>query len=450
MLEDEVKVGELERESLRIETQRLKDEFSDFRIETDILKKKLEKAEEELVHKRRPFSITSNPAAMSPRSELSPTTTDASAPSFDTPAKAPTSSSVSDTPTPPSPPNSDKSSALPNPFTTPAPKSRLSISGTSATPRQIPMSARANGHVRGPSVPAISRTQANSTYRQSLTKANLPMRPTPAGIPTGLPKSSSIIQLRNLRGKMQSLEERVQKARSKLPAPVDTPPRGSPRSGSAMGNHIPASITMRSRRRNGGSVLSGQDSQTEETPNSPSGGRAKPSRPSLTGRPASPTRTTMAAPPRPSSRTSAVSHRTSMSQFQPGHSRPNSRASISGLRSLTGQNTFAPNASIDRIRPHSSLSNHGQYDGALDEETESNVTSRSPRKSIYSKRTSDVGTAIPGSGPLKRTSLGGGTRLPAPSRRQSGGVVSIEGRPPSRQVLDGVKEGYQDDMHDTF
>lgn len=197
--------------------------------------------------------------------------------------------------------------------------------------------------------------------------------------------------------------------------------------------------------------MSGQDSQTEETPSSPSGGRIKPSRPSLTGQPASPTRTTMAAPPRPSSRASGVSHRTPMSQFQPGHSRPNSRASISGLRSLTGQNTFAPNASIDRIRPHSSLSNHGQYDGTLDEERENNnVTSRSPRKSIYSKRTSDVGTATPVSGPLKRTSLGGGTRLPAPTRRQSGGVVSIEGRPPSRQVLDGVQEGYQDDMHETF
>lgn len=449
MLEEEVKVGELERETLRIETQRLKDEFSDFKIETDILKTKLEKAEVELTRKRRPFSIASNPAAASPRSELSPTTTDASGPSFDTPAKAPTSSSASDTPTPPSPPTSEKSSATPHPFATPIPKSRLSLSGTNATPRQIPMSARANGHTRGASVAASNRTQAKSTYRQSLTKANLPVRPN--GVPSSLPKSSSIVQLRNLRGKMQSLEERVQKARSKLPAPVDTPPRGSPRSGSALSNHVPASVTMRTRRKNPGSTLSGQDSQAEEAPSTPSMPRAKPSRQSLTSRPVSPTRTTMAAPPRPSSRASAVSHRTSMSQYQPGHSRPSSRASISGLRSLAGANTFAPNASIDRIRPHSSLSNHDQFDGACDEEPEKgNITSRSPRKSLYAKRTSDVGTAIPTPGALKRTSLGGGTRLPAPSRRQSGGIPTIEARPPSRQVLDGVQEGYQDDMHETF
>lgn len=232
---------------------------------------------------------------------------------------------------------------------------------------------------------------------------------------------------------------------------MDTPPRGSPRSGSALGNHVPASVTMRNRRKPAGSVLSGQDSATEEAPSTPSIPRTKPSRQSLTSRPVSPTRTTMAAPPRPSSRASAASHRTSIGQFQPGHSRPTSRASISGLRSLTGANTFAPNASIDRVRPHSSLSNRDQFDGTCEQEPEiEHITTRSPRKSLYSKRTSDVGTAIPTPGALKRTSLGGGTRLPAPMRRQSGGVTTIEGRPPSRQILDGVQEGYQDDMHETF
>lgn len=453
MLEDEVKMGEQERESLRIETQRLKDEFSDFRIETDIMRKKLEKAEDELTRKRRPFSIASNPAIMSPRSELSPTTTDASGPSFDIPpTKEPISSSISDTPMPPSPPTSDRSSALPHPFATPVQaKSRLSLSGTNATPRQVAPLTCLNGHARGPSIPAISRTQTNSTYRQSLSNAATTVRP--AGIPTGLPKSSSIAQLRNLRGRMQNLEERVHKARSKLPAPTDTPPRGSPRSGSALSNYVPASVTVRSRRKNGSSIMGGQDSQTEEMPTTPLMPRTKPNRESLTGRPKSPTRTAMAAPPRPSSRTSTVSQRTSMSQFQPGHSRPTSRASISGLRSLAGANYFAPNASIDRIRPHSSLSNHGQYDGAFDEDVEyehSNVPARSPRKSTYAKRTSDVGTAIPTPGAVKRTSLGGGSRLPAPTRRQSAGIVPTEGRPPSRQVLDGVQEGYHDELHETF
>ena len=74
ILEEEVKIGEQERESLRIETQRLKDEFSDFRIEADITKKRLEKAEKDLVKRH---SLTISPAAnttTSPRSELSPTT----------------------------------------------------------------------------------------------------------------------------------------------------------------------------------------------------------------------------------------------------------------------------------------------------------------------------------------------------------------------------------------
>lgn len=360
MLEEEVKIGEQEREALRIETQRLKDEFSDFRIEAEITKRRLEKAEQDLTE-RRPLTIS--PAAnktASPRSELSPTTTDASAPSFDTPpAKANTSSSVSDTPTPPSPPTSDKITGIPHPFKTPIPnKTRLSISSTNATPRQPPLSARMNGHKRGPSIAAVNRTQNTSAYRQSLGgKSGIPARA--SIVPsTALPQSSSIIQLRNLRGKMQSLEERVQKARSRLPAPTDTPPRGSPRTGSAMGNYVPSSVTVRSKRRTGTeSVFSTQES--EEVPSTPSQIRMKPTNRTSMGRPGSPTRTSMAAPPRPSSRASAVSHtgRTSMGHYVPGNSRPMSRASISALRTIDDGPSFVPNASTDQVRPHSSLSN---------------------------------------------------------------------------------------------
>jgi len=455
MLEEEVKIGEQERESLRIEAQRLKDDFSDFRIESEIVRKKLEKAERELTSKRKSLTISPNVVPASPRSELSPTTTEASGPSFDTPrTKATASSSVSDTPTPPSPPTSDKVPAAPQPFATPvANKSRLSMTSATATPRQPPLSARVNGHTRGSSVAITGRTQGGAAVRQSLGKGVLPARQ--SIIPTGLPKSSSIIQLRNLRGKMQNLEERVQKARSKLPAPTDTPPRGSPRSGSALDNQIPASITMRSgRRRPTGSILSRQDS--EDAPVTPSLQRPTSSRPSLTGRPpVSPTRTSMAAPPRPSSRASAVSSRPTMSQYQPGHSRPTSRASISGLRSLANGNSYAPNASTDRVRAHSSLSNRGAgCDGTFDEELENSnmdISNATPRRSSYAKRTSDVGTAIPTPGASsKRPSLGGGSRLPALSRRQSAGIPSAEGRPPSRSVLDGVKEGFQDDDNETF
>lgn len=428
MLEEEVKIGEQERESLRIETQRLKDEFSDFRIEADIVKKKLEKAEKDLSRRPRSLTITPQQIAASPRSELSPTTTDASGPSFDTPPNKKTaSSSVSD-----SPPTADKPPSTPQPFTTPGPpKSRLSIQ---ATPRPTPLTARGNSHARGSSIAITGRPQLNSTYRQSLGKPALKQ----PNLQIGVPKSSSIVQLRNLRGKMQSLEERVQKARSKLPAPVDTPPKGSPRGGSALSMNMPSSVTVRSKRRGGGSIVSGQDSE-DYTPATPSALRTK--RPSLTSRPVSPTRTSMAAPPRPSSRASAVS-RQSMGQYQPGHSRPTSRASLSGIRTIANGQSYAPNASTDRVRPHSSLSNHAGYDGTFEEEPEdegnTSLINATPRRSTYAKRTSDVGTAIPTPGHSKRSSIGGSSRLPGLTRRQSG-TVSVE-RPPSRQVLESVDD----------
>ena len=43
MMEEEIKVGEQEREHLRIETQRLRDELSDLKIEAEIMQDKLRK-----------------------------------------------------------------------------------------------------------------------------------------------------------------------------------------------------------------------------------------------------------------------------------------------------------------------------------------------------------------------------------------------------------------------
>jgi len=401
----------------------------------------------------------------SPRSELSPTTTNTSSPTFDTPpAKTRSSSGLSDTPTPPSPPISDKSTTLTKPVLTPGiPKPRLSM--TNGTSIQRPSTAaattRPNGHVRGPSVPAFSRTGPSSSFRQSLSKpGNLPPRP------AGLSQSASIIHLRNLRGKMQKLEERVQTARSKLPAPVNTPPKVSPRSGSALGNHIPASVTVRSRKRTGGSLLSGPESLPDNGQGTPSIPRSRPSRQSLSQHPPpSPTKGEMAAPPplRPASRASGISGRSS---FAPSHSRPGSRASVSGFRAGLSSGVashFAPNASTDRIRSKSSLSNYG-YDGALDEENDEagstdvkDTAIRTPRRTTFSKRTSDIGSAIPS--PTKRPSIGGigGVQI-KPSglgRRQSSGFVRVnsgsvpagEMRSPSRQ-LNHVQEGY--DVNETF
>lgn len=435
MMEEEVRSGEQEREALRIEAQRLKDELSDFKIETEIVRDKLAKATALLSQRDAHLTIEPATVSASPRSELSPTTTDTS---FDTPPAKTSSSGVSDTPTPPSPPVSDRDanttkSKPSQAFATPSiPRTRTSLNGN-FTPRQSAYATRPNAsgasHARGPSIPAISRTAPSTQGRQSLGRG-IPQR-------TGLPQSSSIMHLRNLRSKMQNLEARVHTARSKLPGPVNTPPRASPRSGSALGNHpIPSSVTVRSRKRAGGSTISGvSHNDSDDTPSTT---RTKPSRPSLGQSysrdmpPPTPTGTSFAAsqrgemarpPSRPDSRTSTSRH-----SFIASHSRPGSRASISNLRGLGNAPPFAPNASTDRVRPRSALSSHGGYDGAMDEddsiledasedtfgyggETNKDLATPTPRRTSFMRppgRVSDVGgmgSAIPS--PVKRTSLAG-------------------------------------------
>lgn len=451
MLEEEMKAAEQEREALRIEAQRLKDDFSDLKIENDITKDKLRKTEALLERGRKPLTIDLTQTS-SPRSELSPATTNDSSPSFDTPPpKTASSSGVSDTPTPPSPPMSEKSMSIPkaspNPkaFVTPSiPKTRTSVIANNTTPRQSTYNSRIASHARGSSVQVNTRGTPSSAFRQSMSKP-----PSVRQHGAGLPQSSSIMQLRNLQGKMKKLEERVHTNMSRLPGPVNTPPKASPRSGSALGQNIPSSVTVRSgRKRATGSTISGVDSLTEQ--GSASAVRPKSSRSSIGyQRPASPTKGDMAPPqPRPSSRASTSSRLSMNGGFVPGHSRPGSRASMS-LRTPLG---LQPNATTDSIRPHSSLSNRSGLDGVMDEEDEENklhdYATPTPRRITIGKRTSDVGSAIPS--PTKRLSYGMNTKLPAPAnRRQSSGLSDATIRPPSRQTqLNDVQEGY--DPNETF
>lgn len=462
LLEEEMRTNEQEREALRIEAQRLRDELSDLRVEADITKNKLDKEISKTSRFRKNLTLQPIAISGSPRSELSPTTTNASSPTFDTPpAKTASSSGISDAPTPPSPPVSDQSVNTKSsvPASTSFPKTRLSLNGPSI-PRPSATSSntpKPTSHARGTSIATTSYSRPSSNFRQSLTKHQAGLTRT-----AGIPQSTSIIHLRNLRGKMQQLEARVQTARSKLPAPVSTPPRSSPRSGSALGHHIPASVTVRSRKRTNGSTISGFDSLPDKASETPSMPKAKTFHTSTVQRaPPSPTRGEMAAPPpRPHSRASgAISSRTS---YAPTHSRPGSRASISGFRAPLGSgvgSNHAPNASTDRIRPKSSLSSYG-YDGAFDSET-SDLSAMSdlkdtgtptPRRTTFAKRTSDVGSAIPS--PTKRQSFnaaGGLGKMPGMNRRQSSGTHRVESmgdmRPPSRQ-LNNVQEGY--DVNETF
>lgn len=480
MMEEEVKVGEQEREALRIAAQRLRDELSDLRIEAEIIKERLRKAEANVDHQRKLPLLETLATSASPRSELSPTTTDSS-PSFDTPpGKTVSSSGLSDTHTPPSPPMSEKSSNATKPLKTPSmPKTRMSIT-SNTTPRPSTNSLKPSSYARGPSVSvAAGRSTPSTNFRQSMSR--------PSTVPKrqgGLAQSNSIHHLHNLQGKMQRLTERVHTAKSKLPAPINTPPRPSPRIGPTQASNIPATVTMRSNRRHAnGSTVSGSDSlpgsvnqqadKLNSTTKSTSASistptpsvKPKPSRQSFTIMPppaSTPTRTqtqtqTQTAVDkshtpfvRPSSRASAstVSSRASANpppsrnsnirNYQSGHPHTHTRGSMSISHTALGKRGgqhFTPNASTDKIRPKSSLSSYG-YDGAMDEEDddsalqEAESATPTPRRiSIHfgrSGRLSDIGIGGGGtSAGGKRLSI---SRLPAPTSAAAGsGRVSLGG-----------------------
>ncbi|KAF2853839.1 nuclear distribution protein-like protein nude [Plenodomus tracheiphilus IPT5] len=261
MLEEELRIGEQEREALRIETQRLRDELSDLRIETEIVQEKLRVAEAtiERFHQRKVSNHLASDALRprSPISEASTTTTTLSSPTTaSTPPHSKTDALLPET-TPPSPPLSDAPLTTRRVPSTPMPRRKASVAtiDPAATPRAGAYSSRAPRHSRGPSVSTNGRQIVGSTGRTTPSiRTTAPQRaPRPsmggAAAPTGLPRSGSLVHIRGLIGQMQKLEVRVKSARSKLPAPTSTPPRASPRNGSAMGNHVPSTVTLRSTRK---------------------------------------------------------------------------------------------------------------------------------------------------------------------------------------------------------
>lgn len=261
MLEEELRIGEQEREGLRIETQRLRDELSDLRVETEIVQEKLRIAEATIdrFHQRKVSNQIASDS-LRPRSPLSEADTSATTLSSPTAASTPphakTDTLVRDT-TPPSPPLSDAPLTTPRVPSTPLPRRKVSVAITdpAATPRAGTYSSQAPRHSRGPSWSMTSRpgvaTSGRTTPSIRTTAPQRPGRPSigaPAA-PAGLPRSGSLYQIRGLIGKMQKLEERVYSVRSKLPAPTSTPPRASPRNGSALGHHVPNTVTLRSARK---------------------------------------------------------------------------------------------------------------------------------------------------------------------------------------------------------
>ncbi|KAK1825502.1 NADH:ubiquinone oxidoreductase [Friedmanniomyces endolithicus] len=238
MQEEEIKTGEQEREALRIETQRLRDELGDLKVESEITLEKLRLADGtiERLRTRKPSPLAvESLRTRSPASEASGITPSSTTPS----TPPPKSDTLSDAPTPPSPPLSDapvhakadsykpRRSLLPDAAVTP----RASLYGPRAVPK----------HTRGPSMASSNGTSA-SDARGMRPPPSKPIKAPSNVTGESLPRSDSLYQIKALRGRMQKIEERVHSARSKLPAPGTRTPTSSPR---PAGEHLPASVTMR-------------------------------------------------------------------------------------------------------------------------------------------------------------------------------------------------------------
>jgi len=452
MLEEEVKVGEQEREALRIETQRLRDELSDLKIEAEITQDKLRRAAgaPQKHHLRKPTPLGPGLALpQTPTSEASPATT-TSSPTIATPPGKSTSSTVSDAPTPPSPPMSERSETVVAKSSMPRfSRSRVSAAGSDSTPRPLHNSARPARHSRGPSIP-ISNGRTPSMSRLA---PNAPPHGTPA---QAFPRSGSLYQIRGLIGKMQKLEERVQSARSKLPAPTHTPPRASPRSGSALGQSpVPATVTMRSpKKRTGGSNASFTSSLRGTGESTPSSTQHV-SRLSFGIPSGTPTHDRNGGS-RPSSRASVssnVSHSLTSSQLPPSLSRPSSRQSISGARTPLGH--YSTSTMNESRRPRSSIggnyaSLHGHGHSASVSnipEKDSELSTPVPRRGTFNKNDLAGVSAIPTpTGLKKRQSAGTGLPMPAGARRISSNLHHREDGdmppPERRKKLTGVDETF--------
>ncbi|OWO99036.1 hypothetical protein B2J93_6613 [Marssonina coronariae] len=459
MMEEEIKVGEQEREHLRIETQRLRDELSDLRIEAEIMQDKL--------RKRHVTNLATNVTAPnSPSLGDSPTSV-GSSPMMSTPPDAKSISTVdgiSDGLTPPSPPISDASGsarqALKTPLNPPKSKLKLPSGDSSTTPK--PTAARySSGNLRSSRGPSSAAPSSTSRMRNA-TPAVIRKAKSKAPATRGLPNSTSLTHIRSLTAQMQRLEQRVQSARSKLPAPINTPPRASPRNDPAAGHHyMPASVTIRSRKRMGGSTISSTSAADEDTPQPSTKHVARLSTSGISRLSFGPLPGREGPDSRPSSRASVNSYvRADRPLSRSEIARPGSRTSMSGARTPLGH--YSQSSTAESRRPRSSLggnfsASHGHGHGHsqsgsyadVDESRELDFATPS-RRSTYGTGEAD-GSAIPAPASLakrKSGSLGGASTLPrratshGPAGREGERTESGPKAPGRPRKLSGVGETY--------
>ncbi|EFW15603.1 NADH:ubiquinone oxidoreductase [Coccidioides posadasii str. Silveira] len=402
LLEEEIKNGEQERESLRIENQRLRDELSDLKVETHIVQEKLRKAEG-FKRRGRDFSISSSISILHPLedAERSPTATSTSSPSIATPPAKSVSSVNSDAVTPPSPPCSERSNDVRKvPATPTLSRPRTSISELKSFQKPSPQS-RPPRHSRGPPVPPTNKQNTPTLYyRRSSTN--------PPSSNNAMPKSGSLYQIRGLIGKMQKLEERVHSARSRLPAPTGTPPKVSPRTSTILGQtYLPSTVTMRNARKRVSSGLAGSRN-SDATPSRASRGSF--------GLPQPTPSRSRNADSRPSSRTSASSRYSASQGSGPiPFRRSESRQSFT-RPPITSQ---TPPTESDGRRPRSSLSNYNPSTNmSYIDEDDANITTPTPRPGGVNGREFPP-TSIP---------------TPASHRKRQSGGSSVSGISHGRRI----------------
>ncbi|KAF5865153.1 NADH:ubiquinone oxidoreductase [Aspergillus alliaceus] len=359
LLEEEMKIGEQERESLRIENQRLRSEVSELKVETEIVQEKLRNAESHGGRRRKPAPLHRTPSTpQTPEIfSRSPGPSTVSSPIFATPPMK--TSLIAATATPPSPPISESSISMRKSITATPGFPRQKASGSESFGSRSLHGSRTQKHPHSHSRPTSfaysnGRSASSVTSRASLSKPSPSFsKPSPSlsrstsnsnsTQSTVIPKSGSLYQIRGLIGKMQKLEERVQSAKSKLPAPSDSPSRVSSRSGSIVGESpVASTITVRRepRKRLSGSSF-GSSAHGDGISSYVS-----------TSRPSFSVRTQ--GDSRPSSRTSyssSFSHSTHPS-ITPS-TRPESRQS----RTKTPLGHYSTNPITESRRPRSSLSN---------------------------------------------------------------------------------------------
>ena len=345
MLEADINAGEAEREGLRIEVQRLRDELSDLRIEQEITHEKLQHA----------LSMTSKynrPGYQSPISEDSASVISDIVPATPRNRSQKSGSTGVTSPTPPSPPISETSTTASGSSSLPT------LFDPSSTPRPANYPKTRNG--RGSSV-----------------------GPSSTGIP--IPQSKSLHQIRGLIGQMQRLEQRVQSARSKLPGPSVSPPRASP---SPQHNYPFLAQNGSGRSSRGGRPGSSISTSSADTAGSSSASYAPVSRLSfgVTGdRPVN----------KALSRMEVVEQLSGLSRLSGDPNRPASRASVTtsasvNLRSsLSGsailsslpqpKSTSKPTASPTRVAPSLAMSRH-DYTTAMKASIRSNLPAPNERK----------------------------------------------------------------------